>query len=485
MLQLGVGIQQKFENDFQSFRQGEEKLKIILMELGMMSDLLYTKANVLQRWIGVIFRLAAQIFTIVVFILFVKTEKHGHHNRVNVGISYTLFIGAILMEAYSVAAAIASPWTRAHLSETNFLTIHCNKWRRTSISMGQFNFTNYCITEKSNPKISKVIRSIGLEKQWRSLWYVQHINIGASNVGMVESILEFFDRQPNARFTQLHLGRKLNYTLSLPFEHALYRLHIYTDLYISRHFPCGTTYAPDVMRLKQECEKLSNYMMYLMVVHPSMLPVSTASEDLVPALGRWVRDRERENTILEILQAYTDEVLGNETYSGSPFEPDQGQPLNLQDSLEEIKEVWLRLLVYAAGKCRGELHARQLTNGGEAITFVWLLMVHHGLGDVARELRLLTSDDRYVAPVGSLVAVEDCNWITEPHGPCYAFEFSRHQHDPPIHQWSGMMSSGGEEPSSPMMLRERGEDINAASNEATTSGGAESNEAVTPLEIDG
>nr|ACN31964.1 unknown [Zea mays] len=64
---------------------------------------------------------------------------------------------------------------------------------------------------------------------------------------------------------------------------------------ILRHFNnCSTGSVvqpppPEIMRLKEECETLSNYMMYLMVVHPSMLPVNTvAAGDLVQQLIGWV-----------------------------------------------------------------------------------------------------------------------------------------------------------------------------------------------------
>jgi hypothetical protein len=182
------------------------------------------------------------------------------------------------------------------------------------------------------------------------------------------------------------------------------------------------------MRVKEECEKLSNYMMYLMVVHPSMLPVSTASEDLQSALVNWVHgDSGQVRTKLDSLDHYTSSVLCNEPDSGSPFKPDG--PFQLEESLKEIKEMWLRLLMCAAGKCRGELHARQLGEGGELITSVWLLMVHHGLGDVATELSLLTSDDPYVTQPGSTVSIGNTNWILRQHGPRYAFQFcGHHQH---------------------------------------------------------
>ncbi|KAL0012615.1 hypothetical protein SO802_007723 [Lithocarpus litseifolius] len=46
-----------------------------------------------------------------------------------------------------------------------------------------------------------------------------------------------------------------------------------------------------------------------------------------------------------------------------------------------MSEVWVELLSYAAGHCRANSHAAQLSKGGELITFVWLLMAHLGIGE--------------------------------------------------------------------------------------------------------
>jgi hypothetical protein len=114
--------------------------------------------------------------------------------------------------------------------------------------MGQFNFTDHRMAMKYKPSImSKSICAISLEKQWRNLWYVHHIDDDASS-GSREGILEIFDRPTDEWFGPLCRlrSRRLNYTLSLPFEHALYRLHLYTDLHISRHFAANTNSSSDV-----------------------------------------------------------------------------------------------------------------------------------------------------------------------------------------------------------------------------------------------
>ncbi|KAL8139937.1 hypothetical protein V2J09_005958 [Rumex salicifolius] len=47
---------------------------------------------------------------------------------------------------------------------------------------------------------------------------------------------------------------------------------------------------------------------------------------------------------------------------------------------EVIARVWVELLCHAAISCRASVHAAQLKEGGEFLSFVWLLMLHLGIG---------------------------------------------------------------------------------------------------------
>jgi hypothetical protein len=53
-----------------------------------------------------------------------------------------------------------------------------------------------------------------------------------------------------------------------------------------------------------------------------------------------------------------------------------------KETLEELKHMWARLLVYAVSKSRPEAHAAEL------LTFVWLLLSHNGLGVYSEGLRV-------------------------------------------------------------------------------------------------
>jgi hypothetical protein len=74
------------------------------------------------------------------------------------------------------------------------------------------------------------------------------------------------------------------------------------------------------------------------------------------------------------------------------------KPVACRETLEEIMNIWTRLLVYSAGKSRAAVHAAGLSTGGELITFAWLLMAHNKLGDVGQRYAFFVEDASTMAP---------------------------------------------------------------------------------------
>jgi hypothetical protein len=122
----------------------------------------------------------------------------------------------------------------------------------------------------------------------------------------------------------------------------------------------STSAAADVpdLGMVEVCRKLSNYMMYLLVNHPSMLPLSSSAAATL--------ERYQEPEKIDFLDILDEEEM----------------PEPSKEALEELVYMWTRLLIYAAGKStRVEMHIAQLSTGGELITLFWLLMGHYGIGE--------------------------------------------------------------------------------------------------------
>ncbi|TVU42209.1 hypothetical protein EJB05_08602, partial [Eragrostis curvula] len=48
-----------------------------------------------------------------------------------------------------------------------------------------------------------------------------------------------------------------------------------------------------------------------------------------------------------------------------------------------MRGVWVEMLCFSASRCKGYLHAKSLGNGGEFLTYVWLLLSHMGMESMA------------------------------------------------------------------------------------------------------
>jgi hypothetical protein len=52
-----------------------------------------------------------------------------------------------------------------------------------------------------------------------------------------------------------------------------------------------------------------------------------------------------------------------------------------------IQGVWVEMLCFSAGRCRGYLHAKSLGKGGEYLSYVWLLLSHMGMETMAERMQ--------------------------------------------------------------------------------------------------
>jgi hypothetical protein len=68
-----------------------------------------------------------------------------------------------------------------------------------------------------------------------------------------------------------------------------------------------------------------------------------------------------------------------------------------------IQGVWVEMLCFSAGRCRGYLHAKSLANGGEYLSYVWLLLSYMGMETMPEKMQ--RPEPPTVGDTGALVKI--------------------------------------------------------------------------------
>ncbi|KAL6647158.1 hypothetical protein ACP70R_014595 [Stipagrostis hirtigluma subsp. patula] len=153
----------------------------------------------------------------------------------------------------------------------------------------------------------------------------------------------------------------------------------------------------DFVRMSRE---ISNYMLFLLVMRPFMMTASIGQirfgDTCAEAKSFFRRGVEilDEKQGADMLSAVKTSNVRPRDVKGDRSKSVLFDACRLAEALRSIESrerrwrlisgVWAEMLCYAAGKCRGNFHARQLSQGGELLTMVWLLMVHFGMGEQYR-----------------------------------------------------------------------------------------------------
>lgn len=179
--------------------------------------------------------------------------------------------------------------------------------------------------------------------------------------------------------------------------------HIATDLYLSM---CPDP-DPHEAEVRDNIRVLSNHMMFLMVVHPYLLPgvvrngrykenlkyfdsvwwvtfkstkegtMKLSRSEIIKKIAEWqVKDKYKQGFGPEGF----DDVDHKLVYADGSWLAGMllGNMWRLPpaDMLEVIAGVWVEMLCYASHHCGEESHAKKLSTGGEFMNAVWLIIGH-------------------------------------------------------------------------------------------------------------
>ncbi|CAM0942645.1 unnamed protein product [Alopecurus aequalis] len=416
--------------------------KVMEMQLSLMYDILYTKAWVIHTWYGYCTRVVSLVATIVTLLLFSFSNKNGYM-RVDVRITYFLLAGALALDIISVLTTIGSIWMCAWLGSfkrTHLLVnvlkffrrlVRAESKRRRSIPIGQYNLFHFCTRDKTELG-SKATKRMGLEKWWISKHCVCTADISKTSIpGLLLETMPKLDPEYSRGIQILErsgVGTEQagwchwSLSLNLEFGKSVLIWHLATDIYLTKSKEIGRQ-----GQLAKVVQMLSNYMMFLLVTKPDMLPgyidvtwLDRTRESLEDELSenqentespkKWwgmlknlfrndgpngSRIQQIEQLASNFRSRFLSDYEGKWEYAPSEREKARSKTywradvhatelaaefLHLEsrvpDFLDLIIRVWLEMLFYAAGRCGPESHARQLGRGGEFITVVWLLTQH-------------------------------------------------------------------------------------------------------------
>jgi hypothetical protein len=200
----------------------------------------------------------------------------------------------------------------------------------------------------------------------------------------------------------------LKESLGVEFQEGIIIWHIGTDVFLAKS---QRAKAEDMAKHVQAIRVLSNYMMFLLVDRPYMLPgqpqkrlYQRTCEKLVSmrSANPSYRSRQRNSRIKNMFRvrdvpgsscsrATEIEELADNLYNEyhnrelSHTAPRLTHVARLArqllekerdgttDSLKLVLEVWMDILIYAGNKCSRNSHAQKLNKGGEMTTILWLM----------------------------------------------------------------------------------------------------------------
>ncbi|KAG4997894.1 hypothetical protein GLYMA_10G196900v4 [Glycine max] len=399
-----------------------DAFQVIEVELGLMYDKLYTKAVVTYSRLGFFLKFVSTFCTLSAFVTFCCLIHKAHIDYERI-ITLVLFAGAIFLEIYAVIVLLSSSWAMLWLSKRKnwkvdllhrsiscfqrcFKLSHTKRW---SNLVSQFNLISFCL--KDEPvrciKIQKFLRIY----QFFEKSYYQHTQTvpGELKKLIFEQLLEKSgDAKDTKACKKLCANRgdrvldkwnchSIAWSTEVEFDHSLLLWHITTDLCYYSDVTANSNCAE--LENCQISKLLSNYMLYILVMCPFMLPNGIGQirfEDTCAEAREVLQERkyisDRDQVLEVILRVKTDvlpsEVKGDRSKSvlfdarrlaKSIESLEREKKWSKEEKWEMMSHVWVEMLCHAASQCRGFHHAKQLSRGGELLTHVWFLMAHLGI----------------------------------------------------------------------------------------------------------
>ncbi|XP_071688840.1 uncharacterized protein [Rutidosis leptorrhynchoides] len=449
-------------------RTAKDAFKVVEVELNFIYDVLFTKLPVVFGSVGAIsrfFSLATVCSAIVLFTL----KNKSNFREADVNITYGLLFGALILDMIALIMLLLSDWTIISLRKsphaeldkslktkivTYFLRLMTQQAtvrdtkdepqypkpflkRRWSETVSTYNLITYCLYPR--PKLwQSVYDKLGISLFLDGIFNVKSekftSKLGDFIFEELKSKSEIAESLETATIISSAQGdwvlekedgwsSLLEYFEDIDYDQRLILWHITTELCYNYELNDEFKRIDSVNANKDKREiakLLSDYMMYLLIMQPSMMSAIAGSgeiwfrhtcdearrifedggksikpkklQNIFQGAGDIEFDLKKINACIEILNK-SEEIEKAGSYSfrdkmsllfhGSMIAKDVMEIEKKEPKLNKwciISKVWVELLCYGASHSRATAQAAQVSKGGELITIVWLLMTHFGLG---------------------------------------------------------------------------------------------------------
>ncbi|XP_078158140.1 uncharacterized protein LOC144553824 [Carex rostrata] len=418
--------------------------KLVEIELSFLYDILYTKAVIIYSFPGRVVRCCSLISIVAAFIVFHYLDK-TKFKPTDITVTYILLAAGLILEVVAAVLLVFSDWTIVSLSKIRcFMSVY--NWivnrilrkgtPRWSSTIRQYNLVAFCLRNRSDTLIRRIM---GVATKMIPLPYLMEEMMfneakrRARNVDTYKVLLDarsYRGRKALERHNQLE---KLEWSMKRNFDECIILWHVATDIcyqeFTSNQSNREYPEHDDMCNVATVSWKTSNYMLYLLILQPSMtqfgyaktrfeatcavvkkkfkgkgkLDHKKACEELmkridgapeVPEQNEMGRCLSRMKLVLKDKWISWGKRKGEE--NKRKREHEMGELIlrdgcRLAKQLQEIQpdnkrfqlisETWMEMLGYAAIHCNSYEHAKSLSRGGELLTHFWLLMAHMGVVD--------------------------------------------------------------------------------------------------------
>ncbi|XVF83084.1 hypothetical protein PTKIN_Ptkin16aG0104100 [Pterospermum kingtungense] len=398
-----------------------EAFKLVEFELGLLFDVLYTKATVVYSCVGIILRCITFLASISALITFSIISHERSYLRVDISVTYLLLVGAVVLEVYALVIVTSSDWTRVYLVRQKTKSFSpkkvTNDHKRWSRAIAQYNLIDFCLPKERTAwmEVQALLGIRDILKKHRNVSQEQgvlvelqgfifnhlkkRIQMSGDYLENSESCRKLLNHRGDGALIEKNCLDVLKWsTIDVEFNQSLFIWHIATELcyYDDIKEFASTSIVKEYSKISR-C--LSSYMIYLLFLCPHMLPKGSgligfneACAEATRFLLRWRGDLDVEKACQKLLSMSNDNDrdpntllfkgcrLANQLQTDLMKNQKNGN-WGCKEKWEMMNQVWMELLTYAASHCGWKEHAHQLTKGGELLTHVCLLMAHFGLSE--------------------------------------------------------------------------------------------------------